>query len=307
MTTRLRETRANKFRVIIFCLFALSLAAGCENQQTRNEYWTAGYKQGHTQGKQEGYNEGNSAGLSAGQREGYRKGYAEGFAAVFPSTNHGYSAVLGTTSTVLASLALIKILLSIVILNYLLIERSASKEELAAKIIFGVLGSIIAYFTAPLLGIQSGLSKFLLLSSPDNSVLVWSIILVSAVSTYWIARGIQLLYPHVHGVWVEVWTVLVSVLLGTVLVSFLFHVFTGAAPAGYVGGDILIGVTIGVMTFFAVKLVEIAVKKRNESDKKLLGSLFGASTTNFIGARTGQHPFQVDETVNLTDAGSNKA
>ena len=206
------------------------------------------------------FNEGYGQGYAVGKKEGYASGYREAYELIHPSTDHHYSAMVGFVHQAFALLGAVKIILSIVLCCLILIEKSASNIEVAAKIMFAAMGSVVAFFSSPSLGVQTSLDSVLTSPSPSNQTGVWVIILLSAGSTYALVSLFTRLFKRIHGVKIEAWCIFLLAGLGTIILRPLGgFLFESPDVNNYLGSNFLIGVSIGGVMYLAIQLLNDAV------------------------------------------------
>jgi hypothetical protein len=228
-------------------LFSFVFLAGCE-QKVEDVHYRQGYSDGYVKGK--------------------AAGYSEGYQTAYPGTNHRYSSVVGGAHKLFAFLGAFKIVVSLVIFIVFLFERSKSSEEVAGKILFGAVGSVLAFFTLPLLGVQGTLNSALLAPSPSNSLKLWVLTIFAGVITFALGNVAEKIFRAINGVWIEVWGIFTATALVTVLVHGLVNLFWYSSDVNdYLGSDILVGVFMGGLLYIATRLVQEAIQKRVHADK----------------------------------------
>jgi hypothetical protein len=226
-----------------------------------------------------------------GHDVGYTEGRDDTFRAIYPGTDHNYSPVVGRAHTAFAALGALKIIASIAVFCILLVEKSQSRIEVAGKVMFGAVGSTLAFFLGPPLGVSSLVNSIIFIASPSSEALVWLVIVIAAAGAYSFAALVERIYPYVNGLWVEAWSILFAAAFGTSIIQGLVVLFFGSPGANnYLGANLLVGAFLGGTMYLAVQLLRRAQMVRAEREsqetpqrKLSIGTLFDDFDAIFNG------------------------
>lgn len=245
MVGQFKSEREDGMKILLVALSVLTLMflAGCNDQAS----WSEGF--------------------NAGRNVGYHEGSDDAFRAVYPGTDHHYSPVIGSTHAAFAALGALKIIVSIVAFCFMLVEKSRSGVEVAGKIMFGAVGSTLAFFLGPPLGISSFVNHIIFFASPSSEALVWLVIVIAAAGAYFFAALVGRICPYLNGLWVEAWSILLAAAFGTSIIQGLIVLFFVSPEANnYLGANLLVGAFLGGTMYLAVRLLRIAQQMRAEQE-----------------------------------------
>jgi hypothetical protein len=211
----------------------------------------------------------DQASLTRAHDAGYAEGRDDTFKAVYPGTDHNYSLVVGRAHTAFAAFGALKIIVSIAIFCFLLVEKSHSRIEVAGKVMFGAVGATLAFLLGPSLGVSSFVNDIIFIASPSSDALVWLVIVIAAAGAYSFAALVERIYPYLNGLWVEAWSILFAAAFGTSIIQGFAVLFFGSPGANnYLGANLLIGAFLGGTMYLAVQLLRSAQMLRAEQESQ---------------------------------------
>jgi hypothetical protein len=211
----------------------------------------------------------DQASLTRAHDAGYAEGRDDTFKAVYPGTDHNYSLVVGRAHTAFAAFGALKIIVSIAIFCFLLVEKSHSRIEVAGKVMFGAVGATLAFLLGPSLGVSSFVNDIIFIASPSSDALVWLVIVIAAAGAYSFAALVGRIYPYLSGLWVEAWSILFAAAFGTSIIQGFAVLFFGSPGANnYLGANLLIGAFLGGTMYLAVQLLRSAQMLRAEQESQ---------------------------------------
>ena len=243
-----------RFLLAALALLAITVASSCSREPSSTEL-SAQYDAGYKAGDDAGF----KRGVEAGNEAGFQNGRVEGFNAVFPPGTPGYLPSGSIFGKIIAVAGAVMIVVEILSLLWFLMERSTSGEERAGKAVMLLIGSLTAYFVAPLSGFSRLLASLLLLPAPIWS---WLVLLVAGAASFGAAKGIERLWPRIHGIYLEGWSMLFVAALLTALVQVILRIFI-VTPSleNYLAPHVLIGFLMGGLLFWALKLFDWAIRR----------------------------------------------
>jgi hypothetical protein len=243
--------------IIAVLLSAGLLLASCSREPSdseKAELYNSGYNAGHQAGHDEGYRQG----ASAGNAEGQRVGFDQGFKAVFPPGTPGYLPSGGLFGKIIAAIGALFVIVDIAVFIGLMISRSKHDYERIAKFLMIFAGALGAYFVAPLSGVSFGTAWLFLLPAPRWS---WVALILAGIVSYLIARGMERIWPRIHGMQVEGWCAFMAAALLALLGQvFLRILFVTPQLENYLAPHILIGILLGGMIYWSQRLFRMALE-----------------------------------------------
>ncbi len=237
------------YRIASFTVGVLLLSlTGCNSPQDPNSAYQSGRNAGVVEGRAIGY------------KDGYEKGVAEGFEKARPGTNNALSGSASAIYKVLVWGGALKISLSLGLAMFVLLGLG-SNVEIAGKLLFAVLGSLLTILATMYLHISGAAESVLLLAAPSSLAgqLWW--MFFSSVVMYWAMKGLYVLARSAllaTKPWpvFDAWVVFILASILTLLVPVLIGVFNDVPDVTkYLASNLLSGALIGGIYYLAYGLL----------------------------------------------------